>query len=89
MGKSYLETLSHRYFLSGDVLHRWHCLWWVVQRPETQCAGFALPIAVVIPLTFVALTRQRGNAGTLELWAASAWPWYHVGYILDMWEATA
>jgi len=56
---------------------------------ETQCSGFALPIAVVIPLNFVALTRQRGNAGTHELWAASAWPWYHFGYILDMWEATA
>ena len=55
---------------------------------DTQCSGFSIPIAVVISLAFVALTRQRGNAGTLELWAASAWPLYN-GYILDMWEATA
>jgi len=56
---------------------------------DIQCPGFAIPIAVVIPKVIVAFMRQRGNPGTLQMWAASAWPWYHVGYIIDIYEATA
>jgi len=46
---------------------------------DIQCSCFAIPIAVVIPLAVVALTHQRGNAGTLEVWAASSWS----GIMLD------
>jgi len=59
-----------------------HCLHIYPPMPisaNIQCACFAFPITVVISLAVVALTRQRGNASTFEVWAASAWS----GIMLD------